>query len=87
MSSWQKDGEEFLGHQHREWSADHAPNDAVLDLVLHKGLEHRVVARPGGMTTRATGGLEEIDQVPVGIKDADRRDVAFGKLLLPPRLP
>jgi hypothetical protein len=30
------------------------------------------------MAVRATGGLEEIDQVPVGIKDADRRDVAFG---------
>ena len=42
-------GEEFLGHQHREGRAHHAAHDPVLDLVLHKDTEHRVVARPGGM--------------------------------------
>ena len=32
-------------------------------------------------------GLEEINQVPVWIEHADRRDLAFGQPFLPPRLP
>ncbi len=80
-------GEEFLGHQHREWSANHTPDDAILYLVLHKGIEHGVVARPVGMAACATGGLEGIDQVPIGIEHTDLRDAAFGKPFLPPRLP
>jgi hypothetical protein len=39
------------------------------------------------MAAGATSGLEEVDQVPVGIKYADRRDAALGKPFLPPRLP
>ncbi len=59
----------------------------IFDLVLHKGIERRVVACQGGMVTRATGGLEEIDQVPVGIEDTDCRDAALGKPFLSTRLP
>jgi hypothetical protein len=39
------------------------------------------------MAVCAPGGLEEIDQVPIGIKDADLRDAPFGKSFLPPCLP
>ena len=75
-------GKQLLRNQDGERGADGVSDDADGFSRQLKGVKLGVIARPGCKTTCLPGSFEVSDDVAVGIKDANRRHIQVGEVLL-----